>query len=176
MCACVCVWVWVVHVVVHSSSSSHFSPAFPCRPWTRFSVHSASPRFDIRHAYFLPLGAPVPSQNWIDRYPLFLSALRLEEKDLFPHCDPVSRVLSHVSPSRVLLRLRMSAGHPPSAFCALPFPCSLPSSSFSNPSLRSPEHLRDKKTYQSGRISACSAAGARAAAASCGSTPSSPSK
>jgi hypothetical protein len=134
MCACVCIGVYVVHVVVHSSSSSPFFSAFPCRPWTRFSVRSASPCFDVRSAYFLPLCVPVPSRNWIDRYALFLSALRLEEEDLFPHCDPVSRVLSHVSPvSRLAPSPHVRETTPlPSAVCTLPIPCSLSSSSFLN--------------------------------------------
>jgi hypothetical protein len=105
VCVHACVWVWVVHVVVHSSSSSPFFPAFPCRPWSRFSVYSSSPCFDVRHAYFLPLGAPVPSRNWIDRSALFLSALRLEEEDLFPHCESVSWVRSGIS---IVLRPRYS--------------------------------------------------------------------
>jgi hypothetical protein len=175
MRACVCVGVYVVHVVVHSSSSPFFS-AFPCRPWTRFSVRSASPCIDVRRAYFLPLGAPVPSRNWIDQYALFLSALRLEEEDLFPHCKPVSRVLSHVPPVSRLAPSPHVRGASPFCFLRSANPSLLVFLFFSEPSLRSPEHLRDKKTYRSDRISACSAAGARAAAASCGSTPSSPSR
>jgi hypothetical protein len=169
---CVC----VVHVIVHSSFSS-------------FLLLSRS--FQISLNSDLCSFLLVPAQQLIVRIPLIrVSATpRYRRNHVSP---PISfraslrgRELVFALQCRQLVSLHISLvfrSRCPHGVCAVSYPplysapCHLFPHDFSLALIKPRPPPKPRQTYQSGHISACSAAGARAAAASCGSIPSSPSR